>query len=120
MRESRVGDLVQNVGEAHVVQVVSRALCQVALRMRADPESSSLDVCQVTQALLRSGVAPSQLAAITLYRQQIKLLQHTFEAKGVEGIEIITADKSQGRDKDCVIVSMVRSNAHGSVRSRFS
>lgn len=27
LRESRVGDLVQNVGEAHVVQVVSRALC---------------------------------------------------------------------------------------------
>lgn len=71
---------------------------------------------QVIQALLQGGVDPAQLAAITLYRQQIKLLQHTLEATGIESVEIITADKSQGRDKDCVIVSMVRSNGHGSVR----
>jgi DNA replication ATP-dependent helicase Dna2 len=67
--------------------------------------------------LLQGGVAPNQLAAITLYRQQIKTLQQTLEATGIDGVEIITADKSQGRDKDCVVVSMVRSNDRGSVRS---
>ena len=71
---------------------------------------------QFVQALLQGGVAPDQVAAITLYRQQIKLLQHTLEATGIDGVEIITADKSQGRDKDCVVVSMVRSNDRGSVR----
>lgn len=33
----------------------------------------------------------------------------------MKAIEVLTADKSQGRDKDCIIISMVRSNDLGSV-----
>lgn len=45
---------------------------------------------------------------ITLYKQQVKLLNSRLQDH--EDIEILTADKSQGRDKDCILMSLVRSN----------
>lgn len=50
---------------------------------------------------------------ITPYRQQIKILSAMLQE--MKAIEVLTADKSQGRDKDCIIISMVRSNDLGSV-----
>ena len=76
---------------------------------------------QIVEALLRSGIEQQQIGIMSLYRQQIKLLSYLLQDK--TEIEILTADKSQGRDKDCVIISMVRSNDHGQVRqspSRFA
>ncbi len=87
-RDSRVGDLVQNEVEAMLV-------------------------AQVTETLLRSGVEPDDIGIISLYRQQLKLLTQLLPHR--EGIELLTADRSQGRDKDCIIISMVRSNADGLV-----
>ncbi|KAJ7459871.1 AAA domain-containing protein [Mycena latifolia] len=87
-QDSRVGDLVQNEVEANLVY-------------------------QVTETLLRSGVPPEQIGIISVYRQQLKLLSHLLAER--KGIEILTADRSQGRDKDCIIISMVRSNDSGYV-----
>lgn len=86
--DSRVGDLVQNVVEARLVG-------------------------QLTEAMLRCGVKQKQIGVITLYRQQIKLLSYLLE--DWKDIEVLTADRSQGRDKDCIIISMVRSNDLGQV-----
>ncbi|KZT52355.1 hypothetical protein CALCODRAFT_441693 [Calocera cornea HHB12733] len=85
-RDSRVGDLVQNEVEAALVY-------------------------QLTQTLVRSGVPPADIGIISLYRQQVKLLSHLL--RGTPELEILTADRSQGRDKQCIIVSMVRSNETG-------
>lgn len=87
--DSRVGDLVQNETEARLVQ-------------------------QLATALVDSGVKQDDIAIITPYRQQIKLLASRIRPS-MGGIEILTADKSQGRDKDCIIISLVRSNEDGSV-----
>ncbi|KAF9261112.1 Dna2-domain-containing protein [Marasmius fiardii PR-910] len=87
-RDSKVGDLVQNEGEANLVR-------------------------QITETLIQCGIQPSQLGIISLYRQQIKLLNQ--QLRSHPGIEFMTADKSQGRDKDCIIISLVRSNNSGSV-----
>ncbi|KAJ7095853.1 DNA replication factor Dna2-domain-containing protein [Mycena belliarum] len=87
-QDSRVGDLVQNEIEANLVY-------------------------QVTEALLRSGVPPEQIGLISVYRQQLKLLSHLLVER--KGIEILTADRSQGRDKECIIISLVRSNDTGYV-----
>lgn len=67
---------------------------------------------------MRCGIEERQIAIMSLYRQQNKLLSYLLQEK--KHIEILTADKSQGRDKDCVIISMVRSNDHGQVRSSAS
>ena len=103
-RDSRVDDLVQNEGEAELV-------------------------CQIAGALVRSGVREEQIGVLSLYRQQVKLLGHMLNGDGGvkqedekargKGIEILTADRSQGRDKDCVIISMVRSNDTGNVGHSF-
>lgn len=86
--DSRVGDLVQNDVEAKLVY-------------------------QITEAFLRSGVQEDQIGIMSLYRQQIKLLSHILQDR--KDIEILTADRSQGRDKDCIIISMVRSNDQGQI-----
>ncbi|KIL65109.1 hypothetical protein M378DRAFT_186544 [Amanita muscaria Koide BX008] len=85
-RDSRVGGLVQNPVEAELVYYT-------------------------VESLLRSGVKEDQIGIISLYRQQIKLISHLLEHR--TGIEFLTADRSQGRDKDCIIISMVRSNDAG-------
>jgi DNA replication ATP-dependent helicase Dna2 len=90
--DTRVGDLVQNPTEASLVH-------------------------QVTEALLRSGISESQIGIISLYRQQIKLLSHFLQDH--KEIEVLTADRSQGRDKECIIISLVRSNDAGQVRARY-
>jgi len=92
-KDSRVGDLVQNEIEATLV-------------------------CQVTETLLRCGVRQDQIGIISLYRQQIKLLTHLIQDR--KEVEILTADRSQGRDKDCIIISLVRSNETGQVSSIIS
>ncbi|KAF8232801.1 Dna2-domain-containing protein [Tricholoma matsutake] len=86
--DSRVGDLVQNMVEAELVR-------------------------QVVETLLRSGVREDQVGVISLYRQQVKVFSHIFQRR--KEIEILTADRSQGRDKDCIIISMVRSNDGGHI-----
>ncbi|KAH7929561.1 Dna2-domain-containing protein [Leucogyrophana mollusca] len=86
--ESRVGDLVQNDIEASLVY-------------------------QLVEALLRSDVRQDQIGVMSPYRQQIKLLSHLLQDR--RQIEILTADRSQGRDKDCIIISMVRSNDSGQI-----
>lgn len=91
--ETRVGDLVQNEVEAEIVY-------------------------QFTETLMGCGIKEEQIGIISLYRQQIKLLSHLLVNR--KGIEILTADRSQGRDKDCIIISMVRSNDECQVRSPWS
>ncbi|KAF8347385.1 DNA replication factor Dna2-domain-containing protein [Amanita rubescens] len=85
-RDSRAGDLVQNKVEAELVY-------------------------QTVESLLQSGVREDQIGIISLYRQQIKLISQLLRHR--TGIEILTADRSQGRDKECIIISMVRSNDAG-------
>jgi len=64
-----------------------------------------------------SGLKESDLAVITPYRQQIKLLSGLFAP--MPRVEILTADKSQGRDKECILISLVRSNDGGYVSATW-
>jgi len=68
---------------------------------------------QVAEHFIRAGIDESNIGIISLYRQQIKLISHLFENR--PRVEVLTADRSQGRDKECIIITMVRSNDSGSV-----
>lgn len=83
-----MGDLVQNEVEASLVQ-------------------------RLVKTMVQGGVDETQIGVISLYRQQIKLMSYLLE--GNRGVEVLTADRSQGRDKDCIIISMVRSNDSDSI-----
>eukprot|EP01135_Chromosphaera_perkinsii_P003490 Nk52_evm16s245 gene=Nk52_evmTU16s245 len=97
--ESRVGDFVQNRIEA------------------------SLTV-QICLALMLSGISPNDIGVITPYRSQVKLVRDLYFASSnaiaslpssKDSLEVHTIDKYQGRDKLCIVISMVRSNDSGHV-----
>jgi DNA replication ATP-dependent helicase Dna2 len=68
-------------------------------------------VTQISAALSCAGVPLNEIAIITPYRQQLRALVHRLgPAAAGDKIEVLTADKSQGRDKDVVLISLVRSN----------
>ncbi|CCD23992.1 bifunctional ATP-dependent DNA helicase/ssDNA endodeoxyribonuclease DNA2 NDAI_0C03320 [Naumovozyma dairenensis CBS 421] len=67
---------------------------------------------QCVKGILTSGVSSDKVGVMTLYRAQLKLLKKVLGSAAYDGLEILTADQFQGRDKDCIIISMVRSNAH--------
>ncbi|GAA6010418.1 hypothetical protein JCM10207_001295 [Rhodosporidiobolus poonsookiae] len=76
-------------------------------------ELEALLVKQTVAALTTCGVPEHDIGVITPYRQQIKLLHRTLGAW--PDVEVLTADRSQGRDKEVVVVSFVRSNKAGNV-----
>lgn len=69
--------------------------------------------------LIRAGVPPNTIGVITFYRSQLALLRS--EVKAIAGttatseLEMHTADKYQGRDKEVIILSCVRSNTDGNI-----
>ncbi|KAM0752276.1 Dna2-domain-containing protein, partial [Meredithblackwellia eburnea MCA 4105] len=78
-----------------------------------DNELEASLVTQFTTSLIDCGLDPSEIGIITPYRQQTKLLARNLVDH--PGVEILTADKSQGRDKQCIVMSMTRANPDGSV-----
>lgn len=69
-------------------------------------------VCaQLVDAFVSSGISPRDIGVITFYRSQLSLLRQILRRHCPE-LEIHTTDKFQGRDKEIVILSCVRSNSH--------
>lgn len=64
---------------------------------------------QLVQSLLTTGVPAADIGVITLYRSQIALIKQNLRQYH-PAVEMHTADKFQGRDKEVVILSLVRSN----------
>lgn len=69
-------------------------------------------VSHIIDGLLEAGVRPEEIAVISPYDDQVDLLRSMI---GVEGLEINTVDGFQGREKEAVIVSFVRSNPNGEI-----
>jgi superfamily I DNA and/or RNA helicase len=69
-------------------------------------------VIKKVQELLACGVTSDQIAIISPYSAQVKLLRE--KLKHLD-IEIDSVDGFQGREKEAVIVSLVRSNREGEV-----
>ena len=71
---------------------------------------------QLVLSLLKLGVPGREIGVITLYRSQLALIRQLFKIAGIRSdVEIDSADRFQGRDKECIILSMVRSNESGIV-----
>ncbi len=64
-------------------------------------------VCRKVQTLLDCGLPPPEIAVITPYAAQVKLLREQFKQSE---IEVNTVDGFQGREKEAVVLSLVRSN----------
>ena len=79
---------------------------------RENPAEADL-VARFARGLLRAGVAPSDLAVITPYADQVRRIAADLSAAVDEGLEVDSVDGFQGREKEAVVVSLVRSNPHG-------
>lgn len=69
-------------------------------------------VASKVRALLDAGMSPEQIAVIAPYAAQVKLLR---DKLAVPGLEIDSVDGFQGREKEAVVFSMVRSNPEGDI-----
>ncbi|KAG8082955.1 hypothetical protein GUJ93_ZPchr0014g47069 [Zizania palustris] len=65
-------------------------------------------VSWITKELLKRGIAQDDIGIITPYNAQVNLIQQHVDAS----VEVHTIDKYQGRDKECIIVSFVRSSGN--------
>ncbi|XP_067849809.1 DNA-binding protein SMUBP-2 isoform X1 [Heptranchias perlo] len=66
------------------------------------------------QALTEAGVHPKDIAVIAPYNLQVQLLRKELSSKHPE-LEIKSVDGFQGREKEAVVLSLVRSNRRGEV-----
>ncbi|MBY0512967.1 MAG: hypothetical protein K2P78_03535 [Gemmataceae bacterium] len=65
------------------------------------------------RALLAAGLAPEQVAVIAPYRAQVRLLRDLLA--DTPGVEVDSVDGFQGREKEAVVFTLVRSNPAGEI-----
>lgn len=78
---------------------------------KRNPEEGRLVLKQVN-ALCEAGVSPSDIAVIAPYAAQVRWLR---ENAIYDQLEIDTVDGFQGREKEAVVISLVRSNSIGEI-----
>ena len=68
------------------------------------------DICvQITQDYLNDGIEESDIGIISPYADQVKIIQD------MTPVEVKTVDGFQGREKEIIIISTVRSNINGNI-----
>ena len=67
------------------------------------------------RGLLAIGVAPGEVGVITPYSAQVTLLRQLLAAGDLRDVEVSTVDGFQGREKEVIVISMVRSNEDNKV-----
>lgn len=80
---------------------------------RLNPCEADLVAAKV-QAFVAAGVEPSDIAVIAPYAAQVRLLGDRLMGEHA-GLEIDTVDGFQGREKEAVIISLVRCNPRGEI-----
>lgn len=78
---------------------------------RCNPQEAEVAVHRV-QELLEAGMAARDIAVITPYSAQARLLRQELPAAD---LEIDSVDGFQGREKEAVVISLVRSNTRGEI-----
>jgi ATP-dependent RNA/DNA helicase IGHMBP2 len=78
---------------------------------KRNPNEAHLVVKKV-KTLLDAGLPKKDIAVIAPYAAQVRLLRDLFEG---EGPEVDTVDGFQGREKEAVVISLVRSNPQNEI-----
>jgi ATP-dependent RNA/DNA helicase IGHMBP2 len=78
---------------------------------RLNPQEAAV-VVRVVRELLAAGLPADAIAVITPYNGQARLLRDELAA---DGVEVDSVDGFQGREKEAVVLSLVRSNLEGEI-----
>jgi len=73
-------------------------------------ENEALVVKNWVERLTSAGINPEQIAVIAPYQAQVTLLSSMLRPAYGPSLEIGTVDGMQGREKEAVVISLVRSN----------
>lgn len=79
---------------------------------RLNPQEANLAANKVRQ-LIAAGLRGEDIAVIAPYAAQVRLLRK--QLADVPGLEIDSVDGFQGREKEAVVLSLVRSNLEGEI-----
>ena len=66
-------------------------------------------IVQLVKTLILGGVDQSSIGIMSFYKAQLRFFYRSFGSLFPD-LDILTADRFQGRDKECIIISLVRSN----------
>lgn len=80
----------------------------------SNPEQAARTAREV-ERLLGRGLAASALGVITPYGAQVRVLRELLAPRLLEGLEIHSVDGFQGREKEAIVVDLVRSNDDGAL-----
>eukprot|EP00667_Euglena_gracilis_P004880 EG_transcript_4909 len=72
-------------------------------------------VAAYVRRLLAAGLSPDAVGVITPYSAQVSLLKELLRTAEMSSVEVSTVDGFQGREKEAIVLSMVRSNTEGNV-----
>lgn len=81
-------------------------------RSMAESKSNEMEAALVVlhvKKLVEAGLKPDDIAVITPYNAQLSILSHALKER-YQGIELGSVDGFQGREKEAVVFSLVRSN----------
>ena len=108
--DTQGGDFLEKAEDEHVVKTSRSALL-------GDSKSNEMEAALVAhhvRNLVDAGVVAEDIAVITPYNAQLSLLAQTLKER-FPGLELGSVDGFQGREKEAVILSLVRSNSEGEV-----
>jgi regulator of nonsense transcripts 1 len=87
-------------------------------RLIIDPRTEASNVEKIVTKFFKSGVVPNQIGVVTPYEGQRSYIVNYMQFNGslkkelYKDIEVASVDAFQGREKDYIILSCVRSNEH--------
>ncbi|KAK9453732.1 DNA replication factor Dna2-domain-containing protein [Dipodascopsis uninucleata] len=103
-----ISDLLSEDRKVVFVDTDSIPLQETVRGDRVQNEVEADLVCQFAESLILCGVPINSLGIISVYRAQLKIISHALQK--YSDLEMQTVDKFQGRDKECILISLVRSN----------
>ena len=109
--------------EAKVLEIIDTAGCQMGENVSQGEGQSKFNVGEadivrviMNELIQEYRLEPQDIGIITPYNAQVDLIRREIQKDdSLKGVECSTVDGFQGREKEVVIISMVRSNPIGNV-----
>jgi superfamily I DNA and/or RNA helicase len=69
-------------------------------------------VAYIVSLFIKNGIEPETIGVVTPYVKQKRLIREKLEVIGINGVEVDTVHKFQGREKDIIVMSFARSKRY--------
>ncbi|GLI64102.1 hypothetical protein VaNZ11_007275 [Volvox africanus] len=114
------GGEIEPLGLLPVIHLVDTAGCGFDEQQEAEGSSyanlgEAKAVMIHVRHLVNRGIAAQNIGVITPYNAQVALLKELRQRHDLSALEISSVDGFQGREKEAIVISMVRSNKAGDV-----